>query len=226
MRVLIVEDDPDISGLVVDALKRDGAVVDAFAEGGDGLHAARSAPYDTIVVDRRLPDMDGVELVRRLRAEGNGVPILILTARRAVADRVEGLQAGADDYLTKPFAVVELKARIAALARRPRAMSETRLILGNLSYDVGARDVRVGKQPLPLSRRELDLLELLMRRARTVMPKSVIEERLYGLGEALGSNTVEVHVHNLRRALERVGASVQIETRRGIGYLLTEKPAA
>jgi DNA-binding response OmpR family regulator len=226
MRVLIVEDDPDISGLVVEALKRDGAVVDAFAEGGDGLHAARSAPYDTIVVDRRLPDMDGVELVRRLRAEGNGVPILILTARRAVADRVEGLQAGADDYLTKPFAVAELKARIAALARRPRAMSENRLTLGNVSYDVTARDVRVGQQSLPLSRRELDLLELLMRRARTVMPKSAIEERLYGLGEALGSNTVEVHVHNLRRALERVGASVQIETRRGIGYLLTEKPAA
>lgn len=225
MRVLIIEDDPTISGLVVDALRRDGAIVDAFAEGGDGLHAVRSAPYDAVVVDRRLPDMDGMELVRRLRAEGNVVPILILTARRAVADRVEGLQAGADDYLTKPFAVAELKARIAALARRPRAISEARLTLGNLRFDVSARDVRVGEYSLPLSRRELDLLELLMRRPRHVMPKSTIEERLYGLGEALGSNTVEVHVHNLRRALERVGASVHIETRRGIGYILTEKPA-
>ena len=222
MRVLVVEDDPDIARLIVEAMKREGGVMDAVGNGGDGLHAARSSDYDAIVVDRRLPDMDGIELVRQLRIERNAVPILILTSRRAVEDRVAGLQAGADDYLTKPFAVAELKARLAALTRRPRAISDARLALGNVSFDVPTRDVQVAEQPLTLSRRELDLLELLLRRARQLTPKSVIEERLYGMEETLGSNSVEVHVHNLRRALERAGATVRIETRRGIGYRLAE----
>jgi DNA-binding response OmpR family regulator len=222
MRVLLVEDDADVARLIGDDLRRASHTVDVIDRVGDADYAAREVPYDLLIVDRRLPDADGLELVHRLRADGIHAPILMLTARGNVADRVAGLEAGADDYLVKPFALSELRARVGALMRRPPVMSERRLQIGNVVLDVAGREVRVGDEPVMLSRRELALLELLMRRARHVMPRSAIEETLYGFDEALASNTVEVHIHNLRRTLQRSGATVQIETRRGIGYRLTE----
>jgi DNA-binding response OmpR family regulator len=222
MRVLIIEDDEDVVRLIGDDLRRAGHTVDAVGRIEDGLYAARQVAYDLFVVDRRLPDGDGIGLVRQLRAGGQQAPILMLTAQRQVSDRVAGLEAGADDYLVKPFALAELRARIAALMRRPRALTDGVLRLGNVVFDPATREVRIDDRPIDLSRRELALLELLMRRARHVMPKSAIEETLYGFDEALSSNTIEVHIHNLRRALQRHGATVQIETRRGIGYRLTE----
>ncbi len=222
MRVLIVEDDDDVARLIGDDLRRASHTVDAVGSLEDGLYAARQVAYDLFVIDRRLPDGDGIGLVRQLRAAGQQAPILMLTARRQVSDRVAGLEAGADDYLAKPFALAELRARIAALMRRPRALADGVLRLGNVVFDPATREARIDDRPIALSRRELALLELLMKRARHVMPKSAIEETLYGFDEALASNTIEVHIHNLRRALQRHGASVQIETRRGIGYRLTD----
>ena len=222
MRVLIVEDDDDVARLIGDDLRRASHTVDRVEGVDDACYAARQVAYDLLIVDRSLPDGDGLDLVRRLRADGLQAPVLMLTARRSVADRVAGLEAGADDYLVKPFAPAELRARIAALARRPPALREGALRVGNVVFDPATREVRVGDEPVPLSRRELALLELLMKRARHVMPRSAIEETLYGFDEALASNTIEVHIHNLRRALQRHGASVQIETRRGIGYRLTD----
>jgi DNA-binding response OmpR family regulator len=222
MRVLIIEDDADVVRLIGDDLRRASHTVDALGSLEDGLYAAGQVAYDLFVIDRRLPDGDGIGLVRRLRAGGQQAPILMLTAQRQVSDRVAGLEAGADDYLVKPFALAELRARVNALLRRPPALSEGALRLGNVVFDPTHREARVDDRPIMLSRRELALLELLMRRARHVMPKSAIEETLYGFDEALASNTIEVHIHNLRRALQRHGATVLIETRRGIGYRLTE----
>jgi DNA-binding response OmpR family regulator len=208
--------------LVNAALARANFAVDAVGTSADGRAALAAALYDALILDLGLPDGDGLALLRAIRANGNQVPILILTARDAVEDRVCGLDSGADDYLVKPFATVELIARIKALLRRPGGALGTILQAGNVAFDTIGRDVAVGPARIVLPRRESATLELLMRRVGRVVPKPILEDKLYGIDDELGSNAVPVHVHHLRRKLLAAGATVEIHTVRGVGYLLEE----
>jgi DNA-binding response OmpR family regulator len=222
MRLLIVEDETRIAELVQGALVRAGFAVDAVHLCADARAALETTSYDAAIVDLGLPDGDGLSLVGELRANRNPTPVLVLTARDAVEDRVRGLDAGADDYLVKPFAMVELVARTKALLRRPGGALGMTLRAGNVSFDTVERDVRVANVSLILPRRESAILENLMRRLGRVVPKSVLEEKLYGLNDEPGSNTIPVHVHHLRRKLLDAGSTAEIHTVRGVGYLLTE----
>jgi DNA-binding response OmpR family regulator len=223
MRLLVVEDEARIAELLRAGLSRAGFVVDAVATVADASAALPVAPYDAVILDLGLPDGDGLEFLAGLRRTGTAVPVLVLTARDAVEARVAGLDAGADDYLIKPFAVAELIARTKALLRRPGHALGTVLQAGNISFDTIGRDVRVGEAVLALPRQELAILEHLMRRLGRVVPRNVLEEKLYGIGDELGSNAIPVHVHHLRRKLAEAGAAVEIHTVRGIGYVLTGK---
>jgi DNA-binding response OmpR family regulator len=222
MRLLVIEDETRIAELVKTGLARAGFTVDVVGLCGDAREALAVTPYDAAIVDLGLPDGDGLELLRELRGCGNQTPILVLTARDAVEDRVCGLDTGADDYLVKPFAMTELIARTKALLRRPGGALGMTLKAGNISFDTIERDVRIGGAPLVLPRRESAILEHLMRRLGRVVPKSIFEEKLYGLDDEHGSNTIPVHVHHLRRKLLDAAATAEIHTVRGVGYLLTE----
>jgi DNA-binding response OmpR family regulator len=222
MRLLVIEDEARIVEILRSALGRAGFAVDAVASAGDGSEALSSMPYDAAILDLGLPDGDGLALLGEVRRSGNAVPILILTARDAVEDRVRGLDAGADDYLVKPFALPELIARINALLRRPGGALGRTLQAGNVTFDTVGRDLTVGDAPMPLPRREAAILEHLMRRLGRVVPKAVLEEKLYGIDDELESNAIPVHVHHLRRKLEQAGATAEIHTVRGVGYLLIE----
>lgn len=222
MRLLVVEDEVRIAEILGHALRRAGFVVDTVSLCADALEALSLIAYDAAILDLGLPDGDGIRLLRDLRATGNRTPILVLTARDAVEDRVCGLDTGADDYLVKPFAMTELIARTKALLRRPGGALGTTLRAGNITFDTIGRDVCVGEASLPLPRREAAILEHLMRRLGRVIPKPVLEERLYGIDDELESNAIPVHVHHLRRKLLEACASVEIHTVRGVGYLLTE----
>ena len=171
------------------------------------------------------PDGDGLTVLAATRQSGKNLPILILTARDAVEDRVAGLNAGADDYLTKPFAIAELIARIKALLRRPGGVLGMTLKAGNVRLDTIGRELTIGGIPARLSRRELTILEQMMRRFGRIVPKAVLEEKLYGIDEEPDSNPVPVHIHHLRRQLEAAGASLMIHTIRGVGYILAETKA-
>lgn len=222
MRLLIVEDEARIAELLQRALERADFVVDAVRLVADAREVLSVIPYDAAILDLGLPDGDGMKLLGELRSAGNRIPILVLTARDAVEDRVIGLDSGADDYLVKPFAMAELIARTKALLRRPGGALGTTLKAGNIIFDSIGRDVRVGEAPLLLPRREAAILEHLMRRLGRVIPKAVLEEKLYGIDDELESNAIPVHVHHLRRKLVEAGASAEIHTVRGVGYLLTE----
>jgi DNA-binding response OmpR family regulator len=222
MRLLLVEDEPRISELIKTALERAEFVVDAVRVRADAQEALANTAYDAAILDLGLPDGDGLDLLAQLRPAGNHIPILILTARDAVEQRVLGLDAGADDYLVKPFAMSELIARTKALLRRPGAALGAILRAGNVMFDTIGRDASVGGIPLQLPRREAAILEHLLRRQGRVVPKGVLEEKLYGIDNELESNAVPVHVHHLRRKLEDARATAQIHTVRGIGYLLVE----
>jgi DNA-binding response OmpR family regulator len=222
MRLLIVEDETRIAELVKAGLARAGFAVDVVGLCADARAALSVTRYDAAVVDLGLPDGDGLDLLRELRIKGNQTPVLVLTARDAVEDRVCGLDTGADDYLVKPFAMTELIARTKALLRRPGGVLGVTLKAGNLSFDTIERDVRIGGVPLVLPRRESAILENLMRRIGRVVPKLILEEKLYGLDDEHESNPIPVHVHHLRRKLLDAGASAEIHTVRGVGYLLTE----
>ena len=225
MRLLVVEDETRIVEVLRAALGRAGFVVDAVTTVADARAAVPLVAYDAIILDLGLPDGDGMELLGELRRAGNRVPVLVLTARDAIEARVTGLDAGADDYLIKPFAIAELIARTKALLRRPGQALGMVLEAGNIVFDTIGRDVRVGSAVLPLARQELAILEHLMRRLGRVVPKAVLEDKLYGIDEELGSNAIPVHVHHLRRKLAEAGAGAEVHTVRGIGYLLTEPPA-
>ena len=222
MRLLVIEDEPRMRELIAGGLERAGFVVDTVPTLGDAEATLWATPYDAAVLDLGLPDGDGLTLLETLRRRPERPPVLVLTARDSVDDRVSGLDAGADDYLVKPFAMAELVARLKALLRRPGGALGVRLEAGNLSLDTVGRDVRVGEQVLPLPRQELAILEHLMRRLGRVVPKAVLEEKLYGMGEELGSNAIPVHVHHLRRKLAEAEATCAIHTVRGIGYFLQE----
>lgn len=227
MRSLVVEDESRIVELVRAALGRAGFTVDAVETVAEARAAFALASYDVVVLDLGLPDGDGLELMSELnRQDGSRVPVLVLTARDAVEARVAGLNAGADDYLIKPFATAELVARARALLRRPGQALGTVLEAGDVVFDTIGRDVRVGAATLVLPRQELAILEHLMRRLGRVVPKAVLEEKLYGIDDEPASNAIPVHVHYLRRKLAEAGASAEIHTVRGIGYLLAEDKGA
>ncbi|MEB2344916.1 MAG: response regulator transcription factor [Deltaproteobacteria bacterium] len=216
MRVLVVEDDPLLGDALRAGLAQAGFAADWVRDGRAGLVAAVSEPFAAIVLDLGLPALSGLELLRRLRAERHAVPVLILTARDAVADRIAGLDAGADDYLVKPVDLGELAARLRALVRRAAGQAAPTLEVGPLRIDPAAHGVAFRGQAVELSAREFAVLHELARAAGRVLSKEQIAERVYGWGEEVESNAVEVHVHHLRRKL----APEAIVTVRGVGYLV------
>ena len=225
MRVLVVEDEARLVDLLRSTLTHAGFVVDAVTSSEDAGAALAIGIYDVVILDLGLPDGDGLDILAAARRAGTRIPILVLTARDAVEDRVRGLDAGADDYLVKPFAASELVARTKALLRRPGLALGMTLEAGNVLLDTVGRDVRISGETLALPRQELLVLEHLMRRLGRVVPKAVLEEKLYGIDDEPVSNAIPVHVHHLRRKLSECGATCTIHTMRGIGYLLTEEPS-
>ncbi len=222
MRLLLIEDHSRLASFVKTGLGKQGFTVDVFGTLSDGMAAIEAVAYDAAILDLGLPDGDGLSLLQSLRESGDNTPVLILTARDAVDDRVKGLNAGGDDYLLKPFAIEELVARIRALLRRPGGVLGLTLEAGNISFDTTAREVRVADSTIHISRREMSVLEQLMRRHGRVVPKDVLEDKIYGFDEEVTSNSVEVHISRLRKRLATAQASVSIHTLRGVGYLLAE----
>ena len=223
MRLLVIEDEDRLCGILKSKLGETGFTVDIAASAEDAGIALELINYDAAVLDLGLPDGDGLAVLIAARAAGKALPILILTARDAVEDRVAGLNAGADDYLTKPFAMTELVARIKALLRRPGSVLGITLEVGNIRLDTIGRELLIGGNPVRLSRRELAILEQMMRRFGRIVPKAVLEEKLYGIDEEPDSNPIPVHVHHLRRQLEAAGANIEIHTIRGVGYVLADR---
>ena len=222
MRLLVIEDENRLSGILKSKFGDIGFAVDIAGSAADASAALELINYDAAILDLGLPDGDGLAVLTAARRIGKALPILILTARDAVEDRVAGLNAGADDYLTKPFAITELIARIKALLRRPGGVLGMTLEAGNLRLDTVGRDLTIGGMSVRLSRRELAILEQMMRRFGRIVPKAVLEEKLYGIDEEPDSNPIPVHIHHLRRQLDAAGASLMIHTIRGVGYILAE----
>jgi len=222
MRVLLVEDNTELVSLLKKGLSQGGIEADAVGTAGDAGHVLATMQYSAVVLDLGLPDEDGIALLRDLRRRGESTPVLVLTARDGVSDRVTGLRAGADDYLAKPFAMEELIARIQALLRRPGSLLGRRLTFGNVALDTEGRQIFVADTPHAFPARETAVLEILLRRSGNVAPKRLFEDHLFGLSGDVGSNAVEVYVHRLRKMLADTGATVKIHTVRGVGYLLTE----
>jgi DNA-binding response OmpR family regulator len=225
MRLLLVEDNVSLVQLVSKGLANAGFEVDRAGSVAESCDALENGNYAAIVLDLGLPDGDGTAVLRRLRERGDSTPVLVLTARGTLEDRVTGLHGGADDYLVKPFALEELVARIHALLRRPADFLGRLRRAGNVAFDAVARQVYVSDRPQVLSARETALLELLIGRVGRVVTKSYVEANLFGQSEEIRSNAVEVYVHRLRRQLADFGATVEIHTVRGVGYLLTEAQA-
>ncbi|MCC5872799.1 MAG: response regulator transcription factor [Gammaproteobacteria bacterium] len=220
MKILIVEDESELAELIRHALRRAGMQSDAFGEAAAAEHALRTGHYDAMLLDLGLPDGRGETLLGRLRRAGGTTPVLIVTATDAVQSRVDCLNLGADDYLVKPFDSDELVARVRALLRRPGGALGSTLVLGRLELDTVGRHASTSGAPVALSRRELDVLEHLMRRAGRVVPKDLLEEKLYDADHSPDSNPIPVHIHNLRRKLDQSDAGVEIHTIRGVGYLV------
>lgn len=217
MRVLLVEDDPALASSLNQGLKQMGFAVDLSQDGGEADAILSVRKFDAVVLDLGLPGLSGMEVLKRLRKRGGTLPVLILTARDAMADKVAGLNAGADDYLLKPFDFQELEARLNALLRRTQAERSGWLEAGRLRLDRSARQAFIDLEPLALSAREVEVLELLMSRLGRVVSKEQLAEHL-SQDEEIGENAVEVYVHRLRKKLEAVG--IEIRTLRGLGYLL------
>jgi two-component system OmpR family response regulator len=223
MRVLIVEDQEKLAALLARGLREEGHAADVAGRGEDALWMAAAAPYDAIVLDVMLPGIDGFETCRALRQRGVWSPVLMLTARDAVGDRVSGLDAGADDYLTKPFSFEELLARLRALVRRAPAERPVTVEVGDLRLDPAAHRVWRGEDELELSAKEFALLELLMRRPGTVLSRSQLLEGAWDMSYERRSNIVDVYIKQLREKIDRPFGSDTIETVRGVGYRLTER---
>jgi two-component system OmpR family response regulator len=221
MRALIVEDDETIASFVAKGLREAGFAVDQASDGRHGLELARSLPYDAAIVDVMLPGLDGLALVETMRGEGVRTPVLFLSARHTVDDRVRGLQAGGDDYLVKPFAFAELLARVQALVRRATATAEpTRLAVADLEIDLLTREARRGGRRLDLRPKEWALLEYLMRQAGRVVSKTMILAHVYDYSFDPGTNVVDVLVHRLREKIDQDFEPKLLQTVRGAGYVL------
>ena len=221
MRLLIAEDDAIMADGLTRSLRQSGYVVDRVGTGLEADSAVTRGEFDLLILDLGLPKMGGLEVLRRLRARGSRLPVLILTALDGVNDRVRGLDLGADDYLAKPFALNELEARVRALTRRGSAAGASVLRHGELSYDQVGKVTEIGGKPLDLSARETGLLEILLQRVGRIVSKEQLVERLCEWGEEVSTNAIEVYVHRLRKKIEAGG--VRIVTVRGLGYCL-EKP--
>ena len=220
MRILLAEDDPRMSSLLQRGFSEEGHVVDRAASGTKALHAVMSAEFDVIVLDVMLPELDGFDIVRRMRARGNRTPVLMLTARDANADVVSGLNVGADDYLTKPFSFDVLLARIHALARRGPSIQAVPLQFADLTLDASTHSVSRGGVALALTRTEFSLLEYLMRRAGRVVTRQALIAGVWGTSRDVEDNTLEAFVKLLRQKVDGIGREPLIHTVRGIGYTI------
>ena len=224
MRILVVDDEPAVREAIDRALRLDGYRTELAPDGRAALNAIAAAPPDAVVLDVLMPEVDGLEVCRRLRAAGDRTPVLVLTARDAVADRVRGLDAGADDYLVKPFALEEMLARLRALLRRSRDGEEGGVLrFADLVLDTARYYVHRGGRPIELTRTEFALLELFMRNPRVVLTRPVIFDRVWGYDFGPASNSLEVYVGYLRRKLEAGGEPRLVHTVRGVGYVLRER---
>lgn len=221
MRVLVVDDEQQLAGILGQVLERNGYAVDLAYDGLTGLDLALTDSYDAIVLDRMLPGMDGVDVCHELRAAGQSTPVLILSARRELPERVEGLDAGADDYLGKPFALTELVARVRALTRRrDKPVIPDLLQAGDVTLDQQTHEVTVAGELVELSPKEYALLEYLLRNAGQVLSRGQILERVWGYDAEPEGNVVDLYIHYLRRKLDRRGSPSIIRTIRGAGYLV------
>ncbi len=222
MRILVVDDDPAVSGSLDRALRLEGYEVETASDGTEALRSLAVASPDAVVLDLQLPDVDGLEVCRRLRAVGDDTPVLMLTARDAVNDRVAGLDAGADDYLVKPFALAELLARLRALLRRRAENDGEVLQCGDLTLDVSTREGHRGERSFSLTRIEFDLLELFLRHPRQVLSRDLILDRVWGYDFDTGTNSLAVYIGYIRRKTEENGEPRMLHTVRGVGYVLKE----
>ncbi|MDZ5451807.1 response regulator transcription factor [Labrys sp. ZIDIC5] len=220
MRILLIEDEPEMASVLKTALERQDVVVDHASNLADGEAMARIGSYDAIVLDRRLPDGEGLTLIPRLRALHVEAPVIALTAMSGLQDRVSGLDAGADDYMGKPFATEELVARLRALHRRPYTLRADQAVVGRLTYDFRHREALIDDQALDLPRRERLVLETLIRRPGRTIMRSTLEEAVYALDDEIGSNALDAHISRLRRKLDDLAAGIEIRAIRNLGYLL------
>lgn len=223
MRILIVEDDTSLAAGIARILEAEGYAVDLMKTGEHAAMAARQESFDLVILDVGLPGIDGFEVLRRLRAEGRAMPVLILTARDALDDRVRGLDLGADDYMAKPFAMPELAARVRALIRRGQAQAGPKVVHGPLVLDTSARRATLNGEALELAAREWAVLEVLLSRVEKIVSKEAIIQAMVNWGEELSLNAIEVYVSRLRAKLEPAG--VRIRTVRGFGYMLEDYKA-
>jgi DNA-binding response OmpR family regulator len=222
MRILLVEDNERLAEAISENLTAAGFAIDHVARGEDALTVTADQQYDAIVLDLGLPDIDGMDVLKALRDKKNAVPVLMLTARDQLSDKIEGLNKGADDYMVKPFETDELIARLNALLRRPvQAVSEI-ITVGNLSFNTTNRQAMAKDKILELSKRETDLLEQMLRSLGKIVSKKSIEMRLYSYDDKGSVNSVEVLVHRLRKKLESYDAGIDIHTLRGIGYMIMD----
>lgn len=223
MRLLLVEDEPEMAANLNAALVHQGIVVDWVSTLQVAEEAVAERLHDAVLLDRKLPDGDGLSFIAYLRRRRPGVPVIVLSALGSSIDRVAGLDVGADDYLGKPFSVDELMARLRAVLRRSPALAQGEARIGNLVFDLMSREASVAGVSLQLRRRELLVLEALMRRASRTVIRSVLEEAVYGFDDEIQSNTLDAHVSRLRRKLADANCSAEIHAIRGIGYLIKER---
>ncbi len=224
MRILVVEDYEPLRRSLVRGLREDGHAVDEAGDGEEGLSYARMSVYDVVILDVMLPGLDGFQVLKQLRDRQSPSRVLLLTAKNAVGDRVRGLDLGADDYLVKPFAFEELKARLRALERRAYRRTSPTIRIGELEVDTSARVVRLAGVPVEMTAREYTILEFLAVRSGEVVTREQISTRIYDFSTDRESNIVDVYIGYLRRKLERGGYPRLIQTRRGLGYVLTDEP--
>ncbi|HEV2079695.1 MAG TPA: response regulator transcription factor [Allosphingosinicella sp.] len=221
MRILLVEDEPELRTTLAARLTADGFVVDQFGTLGAAIEAVMAAQYNAVLLDRRLPDGDGLSLLPVLRTRPSRPPVIILSALDDIPDRVDGLDAGAEDYLIKPFAFEELVARLRVMLRRSGSADAAPFVsVGRLQYDLASREPKVSGQPLTLPRRELAIMDALIRRAGRVVMREHLQDQVYGFDEEISSNALEAHISRLRKRLADAGAGVVLHGVRGVGYML------
>ncbi len=223
MRILVVEDDADLNALIRRRLKKEGYGADGCFDGEEALNYLSSADYDLMITDIMMPRQDGLSLVRQLRQQGNSMPVIFLSARDSVEDRVTGLDVGADDYLIKPFAFEELLARIRVLLRNPPQNRSAVLTVGDLTLDQDTREVRRGSQKITLSSREFSLLRYMMLNSGIVLSRSTLEEHIWDFDYSGSSNVIDVYIRYLRRKIDDPYERKLIHTVRGMGYVLKEE---